>query len=925
MKHLFLLISLWGGLNYLSLSQKVTSDSSKVPKIDSLASPLNNLASNTNNYIPSIIPPSPNAASLGKFVETPVGLYNGIPEVSIPIYNVSLAGNNLPISISYHAGGVKVSDIASNVGLGWSLNAGGVISKTIVGLPDGANGNTGLFPFGAGCTTNTNDGYVLCLSTAVERTNDTEPDIFNYNFNGYSGKFVFNRSGQIVTMPYSNIKFVPTGGTGNFITAFTATTEDGTMYSFTRYESTLYDPSNGISTNNTPPYFTPSSWYLTEITYPNTNDKITLEYYDNSVDYWTPISESYSIIGVQAQSGCPVNVPFPDQIPFCEQFSSSHNTVITRSPQNYSILNAATLKKITFPNGIVEFVEDGYRKEVRGYKSLEKIRILDKLSNVIKVFKLKHKYFSNSYIGEDYVGLPSPPTASQEATNYRLFLMELTELSGDELQAQPPYQFTYNIPTTTSFLPDRVYSKAIDHWGFYNGQTSNSTLVPQREYQIAGIPNGGNRNAQEAFTKMGVLSKITYPTGGSTLLDFQQNTAINDFIGYKNVVVPTLDYYIGSCHFGGASNTFTINDDISHAAPVTISLSGTTYGFTPINCGTGTLPVPTLNDPSTFIYLQLVNVTNPSAPVIAFTTTSGTVALPTNNIPGGSVTTTLPNGTYQIRAVRGNQYTPITLLAAGFSQLAKFSVSTAFYQLDTTSSKPVGGLRISQIQQYDKDGVTLLTTKTFNYNDELGKSTGKINFIPEYKAIKRMCYLGVDTVYYSNALSQNTFMGSTPVGYSKVTLTEIGNNNQNNGKSESFFSNPTDFVPYLADEDLYLCYTDNWIQGRTNFPFGPNVSQDWRRGLLEKRIDYNWKNNTFNPIKEVTNTYQDDFLGSYRAYRTGDAVGCRIGVTGWTYAVGGGSQCPDPSNKYYFFATQFYLYPSRIVKLIRTQEKIYPN
>lgn len=36
----------------------------------------------------SVIPHSPNAAALGKFTETPVGTYTGIPSINIPLYEI---------------------------------------------------------------------------------------------------------------------------------------------------------------------------------------------------------------------------------------------------------------------------------------------------------------------------------------------------------------------------------------------------------------------------------------------------------------------------------------------------------------------------------------------------------------------------------------------------------------------------------------------------------------------------------------------------------------------------------------------------------------------------------------------------------------------------------------------------------------------
>lgn len=71
----------------------------------------------------NVIPPSPEAASLGKFGEVPVSYYTGIPDISIPL--VQIAEKNLAVNVglSYHAGGIKVEETASRVGLGWALNA----------------------------------------------------------------------------------------------------------------------------------------------------------------------------------------------------------------------------------------------------------------------------------------------------------------------------------------------------------------------------------------------------------------------------------------------------------------------------------------------------------------------------------------------------------------------------------------------------------------------------------------------------------------------------------------------------------------------------------------------------------------------------------------------------------------------------------
>ena len=87
-------------------------------------------------------PQSPQTASLLKYTEFPVSPATGIPNIDIPIYTIEWDGVRIPISISYHASGIKVNDVASPVGLGWVLNAGGVIGCSKNGARDDFSSQT---------------------------------------------------------------------------------------------------------------------------------------------------------------------------------------------------------------------------------------------------------------------------------------------------------------------------------------------------------------------------------------------------------------------------------------------------------------------------------------------------------------------------------------------------------------------------------------------------------------------------------------------------------------------------------------------------------------------------------------------------------------------------------------------------------------
>lgn len=80
--------------------------------------------------------PSPTASSLGKYADIPISYHTGVPNISVPLYTINEGDLSLPISLSYHAAGIRVDEISSPIGLGWSLNAGGMISRTVNGGPD---------------------------------------------------------------------------------------------------------------------------------------------------------------------------------------------------------------------------------------------------------------------------------------------------------------------------------------------------------------------------------------------------------------------------------------------------------------------------------------------------------------------------------------------------------------------------------------------------------------------------------------------------------------------------------------------------------------------------------------------------------------------------------------------------------------------
>lgn len=154
--------------------------------------------------VPNITPLSPTAYELDKYGQIPIGMFTGTPNVSVPLYEYKTTNLSVPISLSYNSNGIKVDQLSSNVGLGWSLNAGGVVTRIVRDITDEerkyfypekdihTNGVTSPMAY---------DFFYAAGNNGV----DTETDLFMYNM-GHSGKFIVDNSGEIVLVPQKDLR-----------------------------------------------------------------------------------------------------------------------------------------------------------------------------------------------------------------------------------------------------------------------------------------------------------------------------------------------------------------------------------------------------------------------------------------------------------------------------------------------------------------------------------------------------------------------------------------------------------------------------------------------------------------------------------------------------------------------------------------------
>jgi hypothetical protein len=440
-----------------------------------------------DQLLKNVIHPSPNVASLGKYGDIPVSLYTGIPDISIPLYEIRDRELSLPLSLSYHAAGVRVEEIASCVGIGWTLLAGGVVGRNVRGQPDDVSQWQSQPPANR-IESIMNSGNPTLISTLVDdvqwHSRDGEADVYYFNFNGHSGKFFYDQAGNAHTYPAQGLAISP------YLAGWRIITEDGTVYTFEKAE---YVSSANCSGDQS--VF--NAWYLTSIKSSDGKREITFTY--QTVNYtYTTLEGQTKYFSTNGTGGACIG-----------------NSGPCLGTQNY---NTHRLSRIDFAEGYCLFNYINQRADLVDDKSLDEIVVYNKNNELKRKFRFSYSYFGSNVDG------PNRYTEDQK----RLKLLSVTEET-PAIQ-NPPYVFEYN---ESEQLPSRL-SYAQDEWGYFNAAPNNYDLVPgffmiQGPNQVVAFP-GADRKVNPSAAQAAILKKIKYPTGGETIFTYESNTVSDNYI-----------------------------------------------------------------------------------------------------------------------------------------------------------------------------------------------------------------------------------------------------------------------------------------------------------------------------------------------------------------------------------------------------------
>ena len=795
--------------------------------------------------LPTILPPSPTVASLMKFEEVPVNNYTGIPDISLPIYSFPTHSKDLTVNISlnYHPSSIAVDEVASYVGLGWNLMAGGTISRTVKGLPDdlvdsAVEGRHGIYdPLNRYYESMENiTGSMDSLmeknfsnflwDVHVEGRSDSEHDLYQYNFMGHTGRFYIKKDTfgvyNVVKLDNDNSLLIEYSHTDK---TFVIYDEKGLKYVFDEKEITV----NGTGIFNTYYYSVQesnigngytynSAFHLTKIY--DTNNQLLVKFNMNSL----PMRENNHLVTtttsrVEEAIIKAVDTIIPETIidgALLKDYLASDDEESLKRTMPLTSITSQTRSTLTKKIDTIEIMDVAkiYFENISGRQDtalnsdayrLNSITIKDWNEVELRKFNLVHSY--------------------SEILEKRMMLSELIE-SNNGLSKS--YQFSYNEPYDYF-----VYTSQIgkDYWGFFNKRPE---FYPATTY----------RETDPIYCKADVLQKIVYPTGGCVVFDFESNTYSH--IGDH----PVTNFYENPENYTTTQQTLnfvTVNGTSSNQFLTIPDAQRSIVSFVPTSSLVS-------GQPGIFKLFKVV-----LAPENGFVKDIGCGTINGTCMTEGVI---LGPGTYYVKLV-------------GFDVTEAYTGTLQVFYKDVVSNLKQylygGGVRIKQIGYFDIE----VPTEYFdlinnpNYNNEnfpvklrkydyrffgqTSKTSGSLSFpkpIFKYSRTKEsfltfnQLYHGggvhpkfeVDlkcTLYttFNNLLHIRTH--GSDVGYQNVTVYEEGN-----GKTEYTYTSPINY----PEEDYTI-----------TFPFLPSSNKDFLRGHLVQTIAYD---NSLRKMNKQWNEYE---------------------------------------------------------------------
>jgi len=634
-----------------------------------------------------------------------------------------------------------------------------------------------------------------------------------------------------------------------------------------------------------------TSWHLDRITSPN-NRALFFEYEDGLYFTYPKYSHSHSLN------------PNGSQNPVVFEQSRRYASTELQIDCNISVMKTKYLTRIHgdfgeilfgLSNRIDLYSWEAHRDAIApvnpnalpnlgtNQQKLSSITVNNQLGQTIKTASLNYSYFNSDHNND-----------LEREKNLRL---KLDEVLVDDQR----YTFEYEQPNA---LPEKD-SPSVDFWGFYNGEV-NMYNSPQgnlklriptmgrfvRGTTVTGsftdrymIYEGANRRSDFTFGKIGLLTKITYPTQGYSVFEYEGNratveTPTNFIENYFNSTDYKFNYqYLERANLQAQqATTFTGSGQFTITGSGTIPFSQNFRVNLTLRCefncgGAENQPVVVITNVNTgAVYVPVSDFGLPL--------NYGMTPSQNNNSIEVEGTLSLPNGTYQLSFPQYNNSNSGQIVA-----VSSLNYNAQILDVPPVPSFPnlreyeVGGSRIKNVTNYGVND-EFINKKTYDYTQErFGTPMASGRLMDELIFHSKSGYFDYSPENYN---ASNINLSSSPqlrgpgshIGYDKVTERIVNASGIANGRKECFYFNTPNihYTRFIGNTPADGWYNYNLGLGGQRFVNYGNAyylgitpdSFDHINGSMKEEILYNTDNEK---VQQTSYTYTTEAIATIPTWK----------------------------------------------------------
>ncbi|MCC8035648.1 MAG: hypothetical protein LIO77_06940 [Rikenellaceae bacterium] len=490
----------------------------------------------------------------------------GKAEFEIPLITIDDPDFDVSILLSYNSSGMKVSSPGNYVGMDWSLKTAGVIYREVRGMPDDHPQKDGVY-YATGFLENVK--YPAFNQSAIENALFSNPegyyrdnlypygditpeimfngsrreansDVYHFNFGRHAGKFMINYDGTVSVVSYTGGKYVvnlgnykmQTSGSAIYNTGISIRTDDGYVYNFggnigaIEYTAASWTTSRDLdqqqSITRRPPILI-NAFHLTSITAPN-GRYLLINYVNNVPDSFHDFpltlfqpSNFNNLVSGQAHWNYVLDIrPYERvQVNKGVDFMNGNQYYITASDVSsiqtktgftHTLTKIALINTITIDDQVIQFsyldreqpvVEYNNNYDATEFATVCGVR-LERINAPFGILT------GGNFIYRYYSG--------------RMYLRQVSNKFGN-------YIFDYETGRLNS-LPE-IKTTSIDHWGYWNGASNGTKLVPSYTSVVNTQDvtyTGNQREPHSGYNNAGLLKRVTFPTGGFTEFTYEPHS-----------------------------------------------------------------------------------------------------------------------------------------------------------------------------------------------------------------------------------------------------------------------------------------------------------------------------------------------------------------------------------------------------------------